>query len=109
MPLLTTPLPLQNSIYSKLKLIFLGCILLLSTNLLGRDYFYPKQEGGKWGIYMHYQVYDKKEGTQDREKWLFKPKWDMVWFDTSRCITTGNGCDGFITFKRGKYGYAWSN
>ena len=34
---------------------------------------------------MRYQELDKKGYQQDKEKWLFKPKWDMVWFDTSRC------------------------
>lgn len=94
---------------------FTRCVLIFVFSLIcssfawSKDYFFPKEEGGKWGIYMHYQEMDKKGYNHNKEKWVFKPKWDMVWFDTSRCAFTGNGCDGFITFKNGKYGYAWSN
>jgi hypothetical protein len=95
----------------KLLLPALIIFLVLYCPSIARanEYYYPKQEGGKWGIYMHYQEL-KKGITTDKEKWLFKPKWDMVWVDSSRFgCSAGRSCDGFITLKKGKYGYAWSN
>ncbi|HSK13311.1 MAG TPA: hypothetical protein VK907_08850, partial [Phnomibacter sp.] len=93
----------------KLVLFIFLTILCLGSN--AQEWVRPEQEGGRWGIRSSGGLIYKKGSSVQEEKWLFKPQWDMVWIDSSRsgCSTGRNGCDGFITMKKGKYGYAWAD
>lgn len=87
--------------------IFSVLIFLLPSVAQSQNKYYSKEEDGKWGILMEHEVYSKKEKKMvTEEKWHIKPQWDRVWVDTAR-YGCHNSCDGFITYRNGKYGYVW--
>ncbi len=68
---------------------------------------FPKEDDGNWGVAIMDEVYSKGQLIK-KEKWVHKPRWDRVWVDSARygCLS-GRTCDGFITIRDGKYGYAF--
>lgn len=95
-----------------MKLVFISLLLVFISHisLYAQDgYFHPEAKGGKWGVQTGYYKIDRKGNMDHITEWTHKPKFDLVLYDTLRCISTGNGCEGFFSFKKGKMGYLWKN
>lgn len=95
-----------------MKLVFKSLLLVFISHvsLYAQDgFFHPEADGGKWGVQRSYNKMDRKGNTDYVSEWTHKPKFDLVLYDTLRCRYTGNGCEGFFSFKKGKMGYLWKN
>lgn len=93
----------------KTALKLLALLLVVCTQAYAQSgYFHPEKDGDKWGVQNSYNKYGRK-GTEYISEWIHKPKYDLVLYDTLRCGFTGNGCDGFFSFRKGKMGYLWKN
>ena len=86
------------------------CLMVFHSILSAQDgYFHPEREGDKWGVQRSYNKMDRHANTEYVSEWTHKAKFDLVLYDTLRCRYTGNGCEGFFSFKKGKLGYLWKN